>query len=56
MLVIYVGKEKNVRRTLEILKINDCFDEIITADDNHPSKNTTEAFSLLAKKYNVKTD
>jgi HAD superfamily hydrolase (TIGR01509 family) len=54
MLVISGGKAKNVARTLEILEIDDCFDEVITADDNHPSKDTTQAFTLLANKYGVK--
>ncbi|MFT5949863.1 MAG: beta-phosphoglucomutase-like phosphatase (HAD superfamily) [Francisella sp.] len=56
MIVISGGKAKNVHRTLEILEIDDCFDEIITADDNHPSKNTTKAFTLLAEKYGVKSE
>ena len=56
MLVISGGKAKNVIRTLEILKIDDCFDEIITADDDHPTKDTTEAFTLLAEKYGVKPE
>ncbi|MGQ4002332.1 HAD family phosphatase [Francisellaceae bacterium CB299] len=56
MLVISGGKSKNVHRTLKILGIDDCFDEIITADDSHPSKNTTEAFTLLAEKYDVKPE
>ena len=56
MLVISGGKSKNVIRTLEILGIDDCFDEIITADDAHPSKNTTEAFTLLAEKYCLKPE
>ncbi|QLE78283.1 HAD family phosphatase [Francisella sp. Scap27] len=53
MVVISGGKRKNVLRSLDILKITDYFAEIITADDNHPTKNTTDAFTLLAKKYKV---
>ena len=56
MLVISGGKSKNVARTLKILEIDDCFDEVITADNNHPSKNTTKAFTLLAEKYSVKPE
>ncbi|MDE5028355.1 HAD family hydrolase, partial [Francisella tularensis subsp. holarctica] len=34
--------------------LKDFFDEIITADDNHPSKNIPNAFTLIADKYNLK--
>ena len=54
MVVISGGTRVNVIKTLESLNILEMFDEIITADDNHPAKNTTEAFTLIADKYNVK--
>ena len=54
MLVISGGQKKNVHKSLESLGLINHFDEIITADDDHPSKNTVEAFTMLADKYNVK--
>ena len=56
MIVISGGSRNNVLRSLDILGITDYFAEIITADDDHPTKNTIEAFTLLADKYNVKPD
>lgn len=56
MIVISGGKKKNVYKALDTLELTELFDEIITADDNHPSKNTPEAFTLLAEKYNVKNN
>lgn len=53
MLVISGGTRKNVTKSLDVLEVTNLFDEIITADDNHPTKNTPEAFTLLAQKYNV---
>ncbi|AIT08613.1 haloacid dehalogenase [Candidatus Francisella endociliophora] len=53
MIVISGGKRENVQKSLDVLKISNLFDEIITADDNHPSKNSSKAFSLLADKYNL---
>lgn len=55
MIVISGGKRDNVYKSLDILKLTDLFDEIITADDNHPSKDTPEAFTSLAEKYKVKS-
>lgn len=53
MIVLSGGTKKNVFKTLDALGITNLFDEIITADDNHPSKNTIEAFTLIADKYNI---
>ncbi|QIW10095.1 HAD family phosphatase [Francisella sp. LA112445] len=55
MVVISGGKKDNVYKSLDILELTDLFDEIITADDNHPSKDSPKAFTLLAEKYNVKS-
>ncbi|ASG68307.1 haloacid dehalogenase [Francisella halioticida] len=54
MVVISGGKKENVYKSLDILELTDLFDEIITADDNHPSKSTPNAFTTLAEKYNLK--
>ncbi|MBD1309031.1 HAD family hydrolase [Francisella tularensis subsp. holarctica] len=54
MLVISGGKKLNVYKSLDVLGLKDFFDEIITADDNHPSKNIPKAFTLIADKYNLK--
>jgi beta-phosphoglucomutase-like phosphatase (HAD superfamily) len=54
MVVISGGKKDNVYKSLDILGLTDLFDEIITADDNHPRKDSPKAFTLLAEKYNVK--
>lgn len=53
MIVISGGSRKNVIKSLDVLEITHMFDEIITADNDHPAKNTTEAFALLADKYNL---
>lgn len=53
MFVISGGSKKNVIKSLDVLEITSMFDEIITADDDHPAKNTTEAFTLLSDKYNL---
>jgi len=54
MVVISGGTKINVIKTLKSLNILNMFDDIITADDQHPAKNTTEAFTLIADKYNIK--
>ena len=54
MVVISGGKRDNVYKSLDTLELTDLFDEIITADDNHPSKDTPKAFTSLAEKYKVK--
>ncbi|WP_150467357.1 HAD family hydrolase [Francisella sp. SYW-9] len=56
MVVISGGKKDNVYKSLDILNLTDLFDEIITADDNHPRKDSPKAFTLLAEKYNVKNN
>jgi HAD superfamily hydrolase (TIGR01509 family) len=53
MLVISGGHRNNVLLTLKGLGITEYFEEIITADDNHPPKSKVEAFTLLADKYNL---
>ena len=54
MLVLSGGKKLNVYKSLDVLGLRDFFDEIITTDDNHPSKNTPAAFTMLADKYNLR--
>ena len=54
MLVISGGHRNNVIITLEKLGLESYFEEIITADDDHPPKSTIEAFTILADKYNLK--
>ena len=51
MVVISGGERKNVIKTLEALCILELFEEVITADDDHPYKNKPEAFTLIADKY-----
>ncbi|ALB01627.1 haloacid dehalogenase [Francisella persica ATCC VR-331] len=54
MLVLSGSKKLNVYKSLDVLGLRDFFDEIITTDDNHPSKNTPAAFTMLADKYNLR--
>lgn len=53
MVVISGGERNNVIKTLESLEILDRFEEVITADDDHPYKNDPRAFTLIADKYNA---
>ena len=54
MLVISGGHRNNVLLTLDGLGLTEYFEEIITADDDHPPKSTVDAFTILADKYNLK--
>lgn len=53
MVVISGGTAKNVHKTLNIFKIKHLFDWIITADDDHPTKDSPLAFKYIAKKFNI---
>ena len=53
MVVISGGKRESVMLTLACLQLLEYFSFIITADDEHPLKNTPEAFRLIAKRLNV---
>ncbi|MFZ9034898.1 MAG: HAD family hydrolase [Francisellaceae bacterium] len=56
MVVISGGHRNSVVKTLEILKIKDHFEFIITADDDHPTKDNPEAFIKIAKRLGVAAD
>lgn len=56
MVVISGGMRKNVIKTLEALDLVDYFEFIITADEDHPTKDTPEAFTLIADKLGVDHD
>ena len=54
MVVISGGTLENVSKTLITLGIKNLFNWIITADDNHPSKDSPLAFIKIANKFGVK--
>ncbi|WP_119342563.1 HAD family hydrolase [Facilibium subflavum] len=54
MVVISGGASENVYKTLEALNLIDYFEFIITADDDHPTKESPEAFLQIAKRLGVK--
>ncbi len=56
MVVISGGMRRNVVKTLEALDIASHFEFIITADDDHPTKDTPEAFTLIADRLGVDHD
>ena len=56
MVVISGGMRRNVLKTLNILNITNHFEFIITADDNHPTKDSPEAFTLIADRLAVDCD
>ena len=53
MVVISGGTSDNVLKTLTSLKIKNLFDLIITAEDNHPTKNLPLAFTKIADIFGV---
>ena len=56
MVVISGGMWKNVIKTLNVLGLKNHFEFVITADDDHPKKDTPEAFTLIADKLGVDYD
>jgi beta-phosphoglucomutase-like phosphatase (HAD superfamily) len=56
MVVISGGTSDNVNKTLLTLDISNSFDWIITADDDHPTKDSPLAFTKIADKLGVKPD
>ncbi len=56
MVVISGGSCQNVLKTLDTLNIKNLFEFIITADDDHPTKEYPEAFTLIADRLGVECD
>lgn len=55
MVVLSGGTLDNVNKTLSMFKIKNLFTWIITADNNHPTKETPLAFIKIAQKLKVDT-
>lgn len=53
MVVISGGTAENVTKTLSTLNIDHLFEWIITADDDHPTKDSPSAFTRIAEKFGV---
>lgn len=53
MVVISGGTSDNVNKTLSTLNIDHLFDWVITADDDHPTKDSPLAFTRIAYKLGV---
>ncbi len=56
MVVISGGTQENVYKTLDALNLRHLFDFIITASDDHPTKEYPESFTLIAERLGVDSD